>query len=262
MDTPSSDYTPGGARPSSPVWARVALLLGSVFLCAGSVELGLRLTSSRPVEVCTKGFDQPVTSLFRHLDVAPYLTMWPNVNMVQRYFRVVDGDCVVDLEIPFQTNSQGFRDTEHTLFKSPGTYRVVVLGDSFTVGDGVLAEQAWPQVLQSRLRQRMGQPAARGAVSGVEVINTAVMSYGTMDEVVALQRWGLQYRPDAVVVGLYLNDAKPARGPQAAKKERSGERPAKRSTSNVLPTRLYTRPLYLMDWIEALVDVAKTNSET
>src|SRR6185295_11181679 len=50
-----------------------------------------------------------------------------------------------------KTNSMGFRDREFTAKKSAGT-RIVTIGDSFTFGWGVEAEESWPKVLETRLR--------------------------------------------------------------------------------------------------------------
>jgi lysophospholipase L1-like esterase len=49
------------------------------------------------------------------------------------------------------TNSMGFRDREFTSQKSAQT-RIVAIGDSFTFGWGVQAEDSWPKSLESRLR--------------------------------------------------------------------------------------------------------------
>jgi hypothetical protein len=50
-----------------------------------------------------------------------------------------------------KTNSMGFRDREFTSKKLAGA-RVVAIGDSFTFGWGVEAEESWPKVLETRLR--------------------------------------------------------------------------------------------------------------
>ena len=69
-----------------------------------------------------------------------------------------------------RTNSLGFRDREFGATKR-AAIRIVALGDSFTFGWGVDAEQAWPKVLESQLRAsgddleiaNLGQPGASPA---------------------------------------------------------------------------------------------------
>jgi len=39
--------------------------------------------------------------------------------------------------VPFTTNSRGLRDKEYSLEKPPNTFRVAVIGGSFTMGAGV-----------------------------------------------------------------------------------------------------------------------------
>lgn len=51
----------------------------------------------------------------------------------------------------FTTNSQGLRDREYPLTKPPGTFRVVVLGDSVTMPTGIALEDAWHSRLERRL---------------------------------------------------------------------------------------------------------------
>jgi hypothetical protein len=50
-----------------------------------------------------------------------------------------------------QTNSLGFRDREFALRKAVKT-RIIAIGDSFTFGHGVNVNQAWPKLLEARLR--------------------------------------------------------------------------------------------------------------
>jgi lysophospholipase L1-like esterase len=101
--------------------------------------------------------------------------------------------------ILIQHNSLGFREPEFPVQKPAGEFRVLALGDSFTYGSGVLAEDAWPQVVERGL-----------AVGGrrVDVINCgfAAGSY-TPDGYDAWVRTdGLLLDPDLVIVGFCLND--------------------------------------------------------
>src|SRR5262249_32631384 len=65
------------------------------------------------------------------------------------------------------TNWVGYRDIEHPLTPSPGTMRVVAVGDSITFGHGTTADESYPKALERLLNPE-------GEAAKVEVINTAV----------------------------------------------------------------------------------------
>ena len=102
------------------------------------------------------------------------------------------------------TNSLGFRDVEHEVVKTPGTSRILILGDSVSVGQGVpKREQTWPAIVNQRLQ---------GAGLPIELLNFAVTGYNTQQEVWTLHDKGLVYQPDLVLVGYCLNDRKRSDG--------------------------------------------------
>ncbi|HEV7498838.1 MAG TPA: GDSL-type esterase/lipase family protein, partial [Vicinamibacteria bacterium] len=94
-------------------------------------------------------------------------------------------------------NQDGMRDREHALAKPAGVRRVMILGDSVTLGYGLRPEEAFPQVLQDVLD-------ARGLEA--EVFNVAFSGWSTRQERIAYERIGRKYRPDDVVVAVCLND--------------------------------------------------------
>jgi hypothetical protein len=94
-------------------------------------------------------------------------------------------------------NTKGYRDTEHDMNKSSSSVRILILGDSLTFGSGVADDDIYP-----RLLQRLAGP-------NVEVISLAQNGWGTADELAALRRDGLAYKPDIVVVGVVTNDPSP-----------------------------------------------------
>ena len=94
-------------------------------------------------------------------------------------------------------NRDGMRDREHALAAPPGVRRVMILGDSVTLGYALRPEQAFPQVLQDLLD-------ARGWRS--EVFNVAFSGWSTRQERIAYERIGRRYHPDDVVVAICLND--------------------------------------------------------
>jgi lysophospholipase L1-like esterase len=93
-------------------------------------------------------------------------------------------------ERPAQVNSHGWRDAETTWEKPAGVKRLVVLGDSFTFGVGVDAEQRYTEELE-RLRP------------GLEVLNLGMNAVGTDQELLYLEDHGLRYAPDLVVCAFF-----------------------------------------------------------
>lgn len=98
----------------------------------------------------------------------------------------------------FRTNAQGFRDDDnYTYAKSPGTIRVLVLGDSHTAGYEVSQEATFPEVIERYLRLRGVR---------VEVLNTGISGFGTAEQLAFLENEGVRYQPDVVVLGFFAND--------------------------------------------------------
>ncbi len=97
-----------------------------------------------------------------------------------------------------RTNSVGMRDRDHSFEKSPGVYRILVLGDSFMEANQVKFEDAFVSLLERQF----------GGVTGrsVEVINASVSGWGTDDELTYLVREGIKYHPDLVLVGMTLHN--------------------------------------------------------
>ncbi|HOW96191.1 MAG TPA: SGNH/GDSL hydrolase family protein [Kiritimatiellia bacterium] len=107
-------------------------------------------------------------------------------------------------EFQGRSNNLGFRDRDHTLEKEPAVVRLVVLGDSLTMGLFVDRTDA---VFTSVLEQSL---AGRG--KRVEVMNFGVSGYNTRQEVAMLIEKGLFYRPDVVVLAYCLNDVEEMNG--------------------------------------------------
>lgn len=92
------------------------------------------------------------------------------------------------------SNSRGLRGArEYAVDKPPGVVRIVVLGDSFTFGEDVGDDEAWPRRLEQLL-------------PGTEVLNLGVHGYGHDQMLLYLKEEGLGYHPDVVIVGFLPDD--------------------------------------------------------
>jgi lysophospholipase L1-like esterase len=102
--------------------------------------------------------------------------------------------------VPVEINSLGFRDTrDYSLDKPPGTFRILVLGDSVTFGHGALSDTTYPFLLEQRLKK--WRPDV-----GWQVWNLGVPGYNTSQELEVLKQVAPRYQPDLVIVGFYEND--------------------------------------------------------
>jgi len=96
-------------------------------------------------------------------------------------------------------NSHGFRTPEYTIAHPPDTFRILVIGDSFTWGQGVTMEETFPYVLNSLLVQNC---------SGLkfEVISLGVCGHRFAENLLKLLVHGQFLNPDLVIVQVCFND--------------------------------------------------------
>ena len=99
-----------------------------------------------------------------------------------------------------RTNSHGLReDKEYSMPKPPGTFRILAVGDSFTMGVGVELAQTWVKVLERSL-------AGGGSPVKYEVINAGVPGYDTSQEVAYVSNDGSNLDPDLVLLGFFVGN--------------------------------------------------------
>jgi hypothetical protein len=103
-----------------------------------------------------------------------------------------------EFRVPVSYNSMGWRDEERQYAKPPGTYRIVLLGDSFMEAYAVPFERIFAQQLQALISARRG--------GSVEVVNLGVGGYGTLQEYLAFAEHGAKFQPDLVLLGFFTNN--------------------------------------------------------
>jgi hypothetical protein len=92
----------------------------------------------------------------------------------------------------------GLRDRRTSYAKPPGTYRIVLLGDSFAEAVQVDQHDGVAERLEAALNADGGRP--------VEVINAGVAAYGTGQEALLLEQEAYKYQPDAVLLLFYVGN--------------------------------------------------------
>lgn len=99
----------------------------------------------------------------------------------------------------YPRNSRGFRTGDYTGPRTPGTLRIMVLGDSFTdASGGVPFPEMWTSVLERKLDPNHGRR--------VEVFGLGVPGFSPFE---GLRLWELEHevvRPDLVVLALFVGN--------------------------------------------------------
>ncbi|MHB2026048.1 MAG: GDSL-type esterase/lipase family protein [Elusimicrobiota bacterium] len=95
----------------------------------------------------------------------------------------------------YEFNSLGFVNPEYPKRKKPGTYRIMLIGDSLAEGYGLFL-----------LRKINSNPALAGHV---EVWDLGVGGYNIAQIASMLKRRGLRYHPDLVILFVCLKDLDP-----------------------------------------------------
>ena len=98
------------------------------------------------------------------------------------------------------TNAAGLRGAELPDGRTAGVRSVIALGDSFTFGDAVEADEAWPARLEARLNRA-------GLASRWQVVNAGVPGHGTGQQLLLARLLEDRVGPDVAVLGFtVVND--------------------------------------------------------
>lgn len=99
----------------------------------------------------------------------------------------------------FRTNSAGFRGPEYSRSPARGAFRIIVVGDSVTMGTGVEEEDAYPALLEGMLNAEL-------STYRYEVLNLGLAGISSQQVVRRLERLGLPFNPHLFIYGWTVND--------------------------------------------------------
>lgn len=136
----------------------------------------------------------------------------PSLENPDLFIRSANAELVYELHPGFvgrafgaevRINSHGMRSPERPMAKPKDVRRVLILGDSVAFGHGVEQSAMFSVLLEKSLSDAM--------TSGirVEVINTAVPGYNSVQERMVLHEKGFAWQPDVVLVVAVINDVEP-----------------------------------------------------
>lgn len=151
-----------------------------VILAILILEIALRLSSKK---VYSLGQCQSLDRDFHHV-------MVPNSTC---RFKTDEWDVV------YKINSLGLRERE-IMEKKVGTFRILLLGDSFVQGHGVEAEDSFGEVFERRLNSNTDNK------KNYDVVNTGVFAYSPLLEYLWLKKEGLKLEPNLVILSFSLTD--------------------------------------------------------
>lgn len=96
----------------------------------------------------------------------------------------------------FPLNSKGYKDLEFQIAKTPGTYRMIGLGDSFAFGV-VPYEENYYTLVEQNLQQQG---------KAVELYNFGIPNLNPQDYLAVLVNEGLAYNPDLIIVSFFIGN--------------------------------------------------------
>lgn len=175
--------------------ALAVAVLGSVtsILCVAILELGLRWFSPAVTYERAKRRSPPI---FAPSEIVPFV--------LKPGYRGPTMSRETGETVELSVNSLGYRGPEFTVRKEPGSYRILVLGDSFAANVAIPDDELYTVDLERQLNE---SPSVR---CPVEVINAGWANGSSPDAYVAymLQR-GFELDPDLVLMQFFvLNDFK------------------------------------------------------
>ena len=165
-------------------WADIAVLACAALFWTAALEIALRVAFRHSLDFSMEMWKYAVALKRPVAD--------PNLGFVH-----APNTSAFLMGVDMRINSQGLRDREYSLVKPVGAYRILMLGDSTTLGWGVKAEDTVAKVLERTL----GPP--------FEVINAGVGNYGTVQELTYYKTRGRLFHPDFVILQYFINDPEP-----------------------------------------------------
>lgn len=168
-------------RRLRPILFRVCLLMAAILFALGVMEVALRWRESRATQALVADSSKAI--------VIP--SPIPGL-----YYTLKPGVTTDHLAI----NSLGLNMPEYPARKESGHWRIVVVGDSYTMGIGAnKSPDAFPNRTDRLLRQQLNR-------DDIEVWNCGVGGYNVDQVFLFLSNVATNYQPNAVIYGFCFND--------------------------------------------------------
>ena len=155
----------------------------------------------------------------------------PNSEFTFRYDSNPRGYFDEDNGLTYRMNRHGFRGADHPMKKPRGVFRILVIGDSFTFGEGVRLEDTFVARLQAILEEQVSPR--------LEVLNFGVGAWNTLAEINYLRHEGVRFQPDLVLVVFTPNDTEHGGGLDLWQDFRATYEPPESLRSSYLASAVY-----------------------
>jgi hypothetical protein len=99
---------------------------------------------------------------------------------------------------PFRTNRWGMWDREYALKPPPRTFRIALVGASFSMGAGVAQDRTHESLIENRLNRE--RP---GSYAGYEILNFSVGGYTVIQQVAVVEKKVFAFSPNAVILVIH-----------------------------------------------------------
>ncbi len=106
---------------------------------------------------------------------------------------------MVFANVRYRFDSRMIRGAEHADYAPPGVFRIVITGDSVTMGHGVAEDETYSALLERALNEAAGRRA-------YEVVNLGISNLNAPAAIDRLSRVGMALHPDLIVYGATIND--------------------------------------------------------
>ncbi len=103
-----------------------------------------------------------------------------------------------EFDIDMRINSIGIRGPYVSLYPKPNTYRIIAIGDSFTLGWGVNYENIWFKQLENILQSKSEQT--------IEIIGLAKAGLSYREYALLVKRAVKYLHPNMIIIGTLLGD--------------------------------------------------------
>ncbi|MDA1096308.1 MAG: SGNH/GDSL hydrolase family protein [Chloroflexi bacterium] len=158
---------------------RVIFAITAVVLACAAAEIFIRIYHPHPLR------PDKTHLLFRHHDTYGHAFIPGKEAIACAPYQFVQ---------KIKVNSHGMRDREYSLKKRAGVRRIAAIGDSFTAGLEVKADEVFTEVME------------RDLGSGWEVLNFGVSGYSTLHEYLYLRDSILDFDPDVILLVFYVRN--------------------------------------------------------
>lgn len=142
-----------------------------------------------------------------------------------------------------RVNNFGMRGKDIDFEKDKDKYRIIMLGDSFTMGKGVEDDQTFSALVQKRLDENTNNC---NKYRNIEVLNAGVDSYAPILSYIQLSRDLVALEPDMVVLNLDVSDLTQ----EAAYRDIGTRDSIGRVISVPGPDEEYTFSEVIRDWVD------------